>query len=63
MGFSPFKLGLYGDQTVRGLWRQQDMGKTIDKERWEVSVPAHGCVLYRLSPGVTEDKLEGFYRY
>ena len=39
------------------------MGKTIDKERWEVSVPAHGCVLYRLSPGVTEDKLEGFYRY
>ena len=63
MGFAPFKLGLYGEQTVRDLWRQQDVGKVTWKERWEVSVPAHGCAFYRLSPGVTTDKLEGFYRY
>ena len=62
LGFTAKKLGLYGEQTVRDLWRQKDMGKTIDKERWEVSVPAHGCVLYRLSPGITGEKLEGLYR-
>ncbi|MBQ9463134.1 MAG: putative Ig domain-containing protein [Bacteroidales bacterium] len=62
LGFTPFKLGLYGEQTVRDLWRQQDVGKVNKKERWEVSVPAHGAALYRLSPGVTAEKLEGLYR-
>lgn len=62
MGFNPFKLGLYGEQTVRDLWRQKDMGTVTGKDRWEVSVPPHGCALYRLSPGVTDEKLEGFYR-
>ena len=62
LGFTPFKLGLYGEQTVRDLWRQQDVGKVCQKERWEVSVPPHGAVLYRLSPGVTAEKLEGLYR-
>ncbi len=62
MGFAPFKLGLYGEQTVRDLWRQQDVGKVNWKERWEVSVAPHGCAFYRLSPGVTGEKLEGLYR-
>ena len=26
------------------------------------SCAAHGCVLYRLSPGITGEKLEGLYR-
>ena len=62
IGFTPHKLGLYGEQTVRDLWRQQDAGKVSFKERWEVTVPPHGCAFYRLSPGVTDEKLEGLYR-
>ncbi|MBR5043111.1 MAG: alpha-galactosidase [Bacteroidales bacterium] len=58
-GFCPRDLGLYGTQTVRDLWRQQDVGQVRDKERWEVKLPAHGCALYRISPGATEDRLEG----
>ena len=62
LGFSPKKLGLYPDQTVRDLWRQQDVGVVGFKDRWEVTVPAHGCAFYRLSPGNTGEKLEGLYR-
>ena len=62
LGFTPKKLGLYGEQTVRDLWRQQDMGKVTGKDRWEVSVQPHGAAFYRLSPGSTCEKLEGNYR-
>lgn len=62
LGFTAKKLGLYGEQTVRDLWRQQDVGKVSKKERWEVAVPPHGCAFYRLSPGITDEKLEGLYR-
>ena len=62
IGFTPHKLGLYSEQTVRDLWRQQDAGKVSFKERWETAVPPHGCAFYRLSPGVTDEKLEGLYR-
>lgn len=62
IGFTPHKLGLYGEQTVRDLWRQQDIGKVSFKERWEAAVPPHGCTFYRLTPGVTGEKLEGLYR-
>jgi alpha-galactosidase len=62
LGFSTKKLGIYGDQTVRDLWRQKDVGKVGFKDKWEVSVPAHGCAFYRLSPGNTGEKLEGLYR-
>lgn len=62
IGFTPHKLGLYGEQTVRDLWRQKDVGKVSHKDRWEAAVPPHGCTFYRLSPGVTGEKLEGLYR-
>ena len=62
MGFTPHKLGLYGEQTVRDLWRQQDVGKVTAKERWEVTVAPHGAAFYRLSPGITSNKLEGLFR-
>ena len=62
LGFSPKKLGLYSEQTVRDLWRQQDMGKVRGKDRWEVCVQPHGAAFYRLSPGSTCEKLEGNYR-
>ena len=59
VSFVPRDLGLLGVQTIRDLWRHQDVGKVHDKERWEVRLPAHGCALYRLSPGITERKMEG----
>lgn len=59
VGFTPRDLGLYGTQKIRDLWRQKDVGQARDKERWEARVPAHGCVLYRLTPGVIDRKLEG----
>ncbi|MCR5325370.1 MAG: putative Ig domain-containing protein [Bacteroidales bacterium] len=62
MGFTPHKIGLYGEQTVRDLWRQQDVGKVTAKQRWETTVQPHGCAFYRLSPGITSEKLVGLYR-
>jgi len=41
-------LGLSGPQTVRDLWRQQDLGKMVDEFR--APVPRHGVVLVRISP-------------
>lgn len=41
-------LGLTGKQTVRDLWRQQDLGVFADE--FTASVPRHGAVLVRLAP-------------
>lgn len=43
VSFVPRDLGLLGVQTIRDLWRQKDMGKVQDKQRWEVKLPPHGC--------------------
>ena len=62
MGVTPRKLGLIGDQTVRDLWRQQDVATLRDKMKWEVEVAPHGTVFFRLSPGISGEKLKGYYR-
>jgi len=41
-------LGLKGNQKVRDLWRQKDLGKFKDK--FEATVPRHGVVLVRIWP-------------
>ena len=41
-------LGLPGKQTVRDLWRQQDLG-SFDRE-FSAPVPRHGVVLVKISP-------------
>jgi alpha-galactosidase len=43
-------LGLSGRQTVRDLWRQQDLG-TIEAGRdgWPLTIPTHGIVLLKLT--------------
>src|ERR1039458_1426477 len=41
-------LGLKGNQKVRDLWRQNDLGKFKDK--FEATVPRHGVVLVRIWP-------------
>ena len=62
MGVTPRKLGLIGDQTVRDLWRQQDVATLRDKMKWEVEVAPHGTCFFRLSPGISGEKLKGYYR-
>ena len=62
IGFIPHKLGLFGVQTVRDVWRQKDIAKVAQKEYWETEVAPHGAVLLRLSPGTTGEKLVGSFR-
>ena len=62
IGFVPHSLGLMADQTVRDLWRQKDVAVVSRKERWETEVAPHGVVFVRLSPGLTQEKLLGFWR-
>lgn len=62
IGFVPHALGLIADQKIHDIWRQQDIGSVARKERWETEVAPHGVVFVRLSPGLTETKLRGFWR-
>ena len=62
IGFIPHKLGLFGEQTVRDVWRQKDIAKVSQKEQWMTEVAPHGVVLLRLSPGTTGEKLVGSFR-
>jgi alpha-galactosidase len=41
-------LGISGQQTVRDLWRQKDLG-TFDNE-FSTTVPRHGVVLVKITP-------------
>jgi alpha-galactosidase len=41
-------VGITGQQSVRDLWRQKDLGKFTDQ--FERTVPRHGVVLVRLTP-------------
>jgi alpha-galactosidase len=40
-------LGVTGKQSVRDLWRQQDIGKF--KDQFQTQVPRHGVVLVKVS--------------
>ena len=41
-------LGISGEQVVRDLWRQKDLGGFSDK--FEVEVPYHGVSFVKISP-------------
>jgi alpha-galactosidase len=41
-------LGLKGEQNVRDLWRQSDLGKFSDQ--FQTTIPRHGVVLVRIRP-------------
>jgi len=41
-------LGIHGEQTVRDLWRQKDMGQYTEK--FEANVGRHGVVLVKIAP-------------
>ena len=46
-------LGLKGEQQVRDLWRQKDLG--VHSEEFTAEVRPHGVVLVRLTPGAAPD--------
>lgn len=56
MGISLNQLGLRGEQTVRDLWRQQDLTRTTD--RFETKVAPHGVVLVKFYPGNSRERQE-----
>ncbi len=62
IGASPFKLGLIETQTVRDLWRQQNVRVVDARTRFEVEVAPHGAAFYKFSPGLTDKKMEGNFR-
>jgi len=44
------KLGLTGQQQIRDLWRQKDLGAVnLDREGVPLTIPTHGVVLYKFS--------------
>ena len=43
-------LGISGEQTVRDLWRQLDLGRY--DEKYSARVPRHGVVMLRVLPVV-----------
>ncbi|MGP8238110.1 MAG: hypothetical protein ACLQVW_22240 [Limisphaerales bacterium] len=40
-------LGINGNQTVRDLWRQKDLGQY--KDEFKTTIPRHGVVLLRIT--------------
>ncbi len=45
------KLGIGGQQSVRDLWRQKDIGSiNTSRAQLPVTVPVHGVVLYKFTP-------------
>lgn len=51
IGFVPYSIGLRAPQTIRDVWRQQDL-KTIEaKDRFDTKVNPHGVALLKLYPG------------
>jgi len=51
IGFNCHKLGIMGTQTLRDVWRQQDLVQVGTDDNWETEVAPHGVVLLRISPG------------
>ena len=55
-------LKIQGEQTVRDLWRQEDVGVLSPNGRWETEVAPHGVALVKLSPGWKCGTLVGYTR-
>lgn len=50
MGFTPRSLGMWGEKTLRDVWRQRDIGTFRENERYETTVNPHGLMLLRITP-------------
>ncbi len=47
------ELGLTGQQKVRDVWRQRDLGKA--KGEFAAVIPRHGCLLLKITPSPASD--------
>lgn len=56
IGFTPRSLGMWGEKTLRDVWRQQDIGVYEEQERFEATVNPHGVLLLRISPCNSREK-------
>lgn len=56
MVVSPADFGIRGEQTIRDLWRQQDVWKNGAKEKFSAMVPSHGVVMIRIYPGNNQNE-------
>ena len=63
IGFRPHSLALIGRQTIRDLWRQQDIAEVGQTERWETEVAPHGTVFVKVTPEIKNERLTGKYPY
>ena len=59
IGFKPIALGLWGEKTIRDLWRQKDLGAFADDQRYETTVAPHGVVLLKVYPGNSRERANG----
>lgn len=55
ISFAPKDFGIFGTQTIRDPWRQQDIGKIEHTETFECTVAKHGCRLLVIKPGNTRE--------
>lgn len=51
MEIKPSDFGIRGQQTIRDLWRQQDVWQNDGKEKFSTKVPSHGAVMLKIYPG------------
>lgn len=51
IGFKPRMFGMWGDKTIRGIWRQQDLGTYKENQQYETVVNPHGVQMLRIYPG------------
>nr|WP_310081805.1 hypothetical protein [Sphingobacterium sp. 2149] len=51
LSYSDFnKLGIYGKQIIRDLWRQKDIAQIqTNADELQLEIPAHGVLFYKLS--------------
>lgn len=56
ISFQPKDFGIFGTQTIRDVWRQQDVATIQEKETFESIIAPHGCRLLVISPGNTRER-------
>ena len=56
VSFTPKDFGIFGQQTIRDVWRQQDILTLKHTYSFEATLPRHGCRLLLISPGNTHER-------
>jgi len=57
LSFKPRDFGIYGQQTIRDVWRQKDVATIKDTESFQSEVAPHGCRLLIVGPGNSRQRM------